>query len=287
MKSLILLFFLISYITNGFCDDNITTDNTDKLSPSPVTNNTMTVMTLNSAHGRKNSFHQIFLGKEKIQNNLNAIVGVINREKPHVVALQETDGASFWSGRFNHVEYMANKTDLNNFYQGYHVDGFGLHYGTALLSKEKQTNAISQTFNNHSIISLTKGFVLTTTPWPNKNKLNVDIVSIHLDFLLDSVRHKQLKQLVDVINRRDNPVIIMGDLNTESNSKAINFLVTELNLSLFLSDQDRLITYHRFNKRLDWILISEEMEFVSYKVISDELSDHNATVAEIKINITE
>ena len=243
-------------------------------------------MTLNSAHGRKKSFHQFFLGQEKIQNNLNVIAGVINREKPHVVALQEADGSSFWSGRFNHVKYIAEQTNLSNFYQGYHVDKFGLHYGTALLSKDKQINSISQTFNNHSIISLTKGFVLSTTSWPDKKTINVDIVSIHLDFLLDSVRQKQLKQLVDVIKGRHNPVIIMGDLNAESNSKAINFLIAELNLSLFFSDQDSLVTYHRFNKRLDWILISEEMEFVSYKVIPDELSDHNATVAKIKINIT-
>lgn len=32
---------------------------------------------------------------------------VITRENPHVVALQEADGPSFWSGKFNHVDYLA------------------------------------------------------------------------------------------------------------------------------------------------------------------------------------
>lgn len=36
------------------------------------------------------------------------------------------------------------------------------------------------------------------------------------------------------------------------------------------------------NKRLDWILFSKEMEFVSYQVLPDILSDHAMVVADIR-----
>jgi endonuclease/exonuclease/phosphatase (EEP) superfamily protein YafD len=39
-------------------------------------------------------------------------------------------------------------------------------------------------------------------------------------------------------------------------------------------------TYRR-TKRLDWILISEELEFIDYVVLPDIVSDHRALLARI------
>jgi endonuclease/exonuclease/phosphatase family metal-dependent hydrolase len=34
-------------------------------------------------------------------------------------------------------------------------------------------------------------------------------------------------------------------------------------------------------KRIDWILISADLEFISYKVLPEAVSDHHGVVAEI------
>jgi endonuclease/exonuclease/phosphatase family metal-dependent hydrolase len=65
------------------------------------------VATLNLAHGRKDSLNQLLLWTSTIKENLNDIADVLGQHKPHVVALQEADAASFWSGSFDHVEYLA------------------------------------------------------------------------------------------------------------------------------------------------------------------------------------
>ena len=41
-------------------------------------------------------------------------------------------------------------------------------------------------------------------------------------------------------------------------------------------------TYVSRERRFDWILISNELEFISYRVLPDIISDHFAVVAEVK-----
>jgi endonuclease/exonuclease/phosphatase family metal-dependent hydrolase len=43
-------------------------------------------------------------------------------------------------------------------------------------------------------------------------------------------------------------------------------------------------TYVSRDRRFDWIMISNELEFVSYKVLPDIISDHLAVVAEVKLS---
>jgi|GEM_PF-552558 len=284
MKALATLFLLsLAYSPIGLsADDNIIIqpDSINQIDKSD--NNTLTVMSMNIAHGRRDKFHQAFLEDEEIKDNVDHIVRMSNREKPFLVALQEADGPSSWSGKFNHVEYIANQTGLKNYFQGYHVDKFGLQYGTAILSSNELHSSKSHTFDSRSFISLSKGFVLSTVKWPGEDNLYVDVISVHLDFLLDSVRQKQINELIAVLEERDNPVILMGDLNADSDSDAIKSLIELLDLKAYKFKRDGLETFARFNKRFDWILISKELEYVSYKVLPDNISDHSATISEIR-----
>ena len=281
MKAFVFLFSLGCLPHALSADDHMInqSSSTNQIVKADSTN--MTVITMNIAHGRKDKFHQAFLGEKKIKNNLDHIVKISNRENPFLIALQEADGPSFWSGKFNHVEYLSSQTGLQNYFQGYHVDKLGLHYGTAILSSNELHSSESHTFKSHSIISFTKGFVLSTVKWPGEDNLYVDVISVHLDFLLDSVRHKQLNELITVIETRDNPVILMGDFNAGSDSDAIKSLIDVLDLKAYKFNRDGLETFSRFNKRFDWILISKELEYVSYEVLPDKISDHNAIISEI------
>jgi len=282
MKALLsLLLIYLPIILSA--DDNMINQSSSINQIVKTDNTTMTVMTMNIAHGRRNKFHQAFLGGKKIKNNLDHIIKMSNRENPFLIALQEADGPSFWSGKFNHVEYIANQTGLKNYFQGYHVNKFGLHYGTALLSSNELNSSKSYTFRSHSLISFTKGFVLSTVKWPGENNLYIDVISVHLDFLLDSVRQKQINELIAVLEVRDSPVILMGDLNADSESNAIQSLIGSLDLKAYKFNRDGLETFSRYNKRFDWILISKELEYVSYEVLPDNISDHSAIISEISL----
>ena len=88
-----------------------------------VVPDTLTVMTLNLAHGRSTGFHQLLTSNRRLRDNLEAVAAVMNREGPDVVAVQEADGPSVWSGRFDHVEYVADAAGYPVHLRGDHVLG--------------------------------------------------------------------------------------------------------------------------------------------------------------------
>jgi endonuclease/exonuclease/phosphatase family metal-dependent hydrolase len=238
------------------------------------------VATLNLAHGRKDSFSQFFLSRNTIQKNLNDIAHVLNQYQPQIVALQEADSAE----SFNHVEYLASQSQYPWRAQVTNVDNWFLTFGTALLSTLPLTESIKHTFSS-SWPTLSKGFVLAQLEWStpdNKTARKIDIVSVHLDFSRQSVREQQIKELVDILSARMNPTIIMGDFNSEwlGDESVIKKLST---MTRFITYKPETSAYNTYkNKRLDWILITKELEFTDYRVLPDTLSDHAMVIAEIR-----
>ena len=242
------------------------------------------VATLNLAHGRKDSFNQIFVGENTFKENLNDIADVLSLYKPHVVALQEADAASRWSGSFDHVAYLASGAEYPWRTHESNAESWLFSYGTALLSGLPLIETIKHTFEP-SPPTLDKGFVLAQIEWPsadeNKSR-KVDVISVHLDFSRQSVREKQINEMLAILSARMNPTIILGDFNSEwlAEASGIKELVTKSRFVTYEAEGNNHNTYK--NKRLDWILISKDMEFVSYQVLPDTLSDHAMVVADIR-----
>ena len=69
------------------------------------------VMTLNVAHARSDGPSQLFQSEDQAVLNLWKIVDVLKREEPHIAAFQEIDKNSFWNGRFNHTEFLAERAN--------------------------------------------------------------------------------------------------------------------------------------------------------------------------------
>jgi hypothetical protein len=86
------------------------------------------VMTLNITHGRKDGPNQVFQRARTIKSNLDEIAEVVNREKPDVLALQEADGPSIWSGGLDQVKYLAEKAFFQYYIHGEHVKGMKIKY---------------------------------------------------------------------------------------------------------------------------------------------------------------
>lgn len=257
---------------------------TGQLLPVSIADTRLKVMTLNMAHGRGDSFHQLFQATATTLENLDAIAVMLSREQPDIVALQEADGPSFWSGNFNHLAYLADRSPFSWAVNGRQVEGLGLAYGAALLSSVELQQPESIIFDP-SLSMLRKGFVVSTIDWPGQPGVKVDIVSLHLDFSSEYTRRSQARELIAVMQVRGRPMIVMGDFNTDWKhaDSTVRLITRELDLSAYSPGVSGLETFPLSDKRLDWILLSGGLEFSSYRVVTDVLSDHRGVIAEISL----
>jgi endonuclease/exonuclease/phosphatase family metal-dependent hydrolase len=244
------------------------------------------VVTLNAAHGRKDGKNQMLLKEETIRNNLLELAELLDRADAHVIALQEVDAESKWSGQFNHVDLLTENSNYGCSYHGIHASNRMYDFGTALLSPYPFQGSFSHSFKP-SRPTLTKGFSAAALHWNPGGSLaepiKLKLVSVHLDFSRRSVRRSQIDELVSVLSRIEGPMVIMGDFNTDWQTvdSSLKYLAGQMNLSVFKPHANGLSTYGDKGARLDWILISQELEFSQYAVFPDVVSDHYAVAAEI------
>ena len=245
---------------------------------------TLRLLSLNMAHGRKDSFSQFFVSEADIRQNLDDIIKFLNRQNADVVTLQEADSPSWWSGDFDHVELLAREAGYTWFTHANHVDNpFGT-YGTAVLSRFPITRGYRIDFNP-TPPTTRKGFTLAEIEWNPGNTtddtLTIDVLSVHLDFSRRSKRIEQIEDLKEVLGQRSNPAIVLGDFNSTwvDGERQLQALANSRRLKTHRPDANHLYTY--FEERFDWILIAEEFEFCNYYVASDTLSDHRAVISEV------
>lgn len=245
---------------------------------------TLRVMTINVAHGRGDGLHQLLQGSDATLANLDNIAALLENIAPDVVALQEADGPSFWSGNFNHVEYLASRGGFRQSVRASQVDGMGLSYGTALIANLDLSEPEAITFDPE-LTPVPKGFVVSTIAWPGQPCVEVDIVSVHLDFSSQTIRKQQARELIERLHDRNRPAIVMGDLNAEWQPQAsvVRYLARQLELAAYRPDSGNFSTFRTFSRRLDWILVSSELRFLSYRVIPDVVSDHRGVVADLAL----
>lgn len=247
----------------------------------------LSVLSLNLAHGRKDAVNQLFLSREDFENNLSEIADLIIETDSDIVALQEADGPSRWSGGFDHVAALAEDADYPWFERASHARSWLFDYGTALLSRQPFEEVLNHTFEP-SPPTMNKGLMLGQISWQKEegNKpLLVDIISVHLDFSRQSVREKQIEELGNTLKGRNNPVVILGDFNSDwfSEASIVQSLADKAGLQVYRPEATDLGTYKEGQKRLDWILISNELKFVEYTVLPTGVSDHFPVYAEIVI----
>jgi len=242
------------------------------------------VMTLNVAHGRGDGRHQVLTRKKTHRAKLDAVAAVLARERPDVAALQEADGPSVWSGRFNHVDHLAEAAKFARSVRGEHVSGMKLSYGTALLSMLPLEGPLSVTFAP-SPPTPSKGFVLATIAWPGHPTLEVDVVSVHLDFARKKVRRRQVADLIGRLEGRGRPLILMGDLNCQwaDEDSPLRTLAEKLELRAYKPEAEDMQTFPKLKRRLDWVLISRELEFARHEIVPDRVSDHLGVVCDVKV----
>ncbi len=249
------------------------------------TGDSLRVMTLNIAHARGTGFNQMLQNTHTARDNLDSIALLLKQEAPDIVSLQEADRQSFWNGNFNHVSFLAEKGAFRRSLSGTHVNGIGLDYGTALIAKLDLASPQSVRFNPVDP-SGSKGFVVSSVQWPGAECIEVDVVSAHLDFASAQTRREQAAEIISTLEQRNRPIILMGDFNSDwkRDNSAVRKLADELDLHSFEPEARSLITFPKHERRLDWILVSPEFSFQSYRVVDAAVSDHLGVVSDLGIN---
>ncbi|MDO6687449.1 MULTISPECIES: endonuclease/exonuclease/phosphatase family protein [unclassified Agarivorans] len=241
------------------------------------------VASINLAHGRKNALNQLLVSSTTTRQNLLDIAAYLKQQNIDVVALQEADASSAWSGSFNHVEYIAQHAGYSWYAHSLHSTGKLANYGTAILSKYP----ISEAYAYHFMPTpptTTKGFTaakihITATQ-------SVDVVSLHLDFSRASKRRQQMAELRERFNQHEGSAIIMGDFNSEweKDEGVVSQFENNSRYRVYQPQSSQLASYK--NKRLDWIFISKDLQFINYELGPNTLSDHRPVISLIKLSET-
>jgi len=249
-----------------------------------LTGSTLRVATLNLAHGRKLAFNQALVSAGTIRQNLDDIAALLGDWGAEVVALQEADAPSKWSGGFDHVEYVADAAGFPCFVHGHHVKAVFGTYGTALLSSARFLHTQAHTFAP-TPPTTNKGFVTGVVAWNPDGQLDepveVTIVSTHLDFLSSDARESQVAEIAQILAAVTGPLVILGDFNArwDSQRSAVRLLADQLDLEAYDPANNGIVTYRESGSRLDWVLVANGISFESFEVLPDAVSDHHMVVA--------
>lgn len=245
---------------------------------------TLTLVSLNLAHGRSDSFSQLLLSGKTIRHNLDNVAHYLQKVKADVVALQEADGPSNWSGKFDHVDHLAREAGYYGHVRSEHVNNWFGDYGTGLLSQLPIVESFGVTFQP-TPPTTRKGFTLASIQWrydAARDPITVDVVSLHLDFARNTARKRQIMELLSVMRQRHNPTIIMGDFNNEWIATSFTTENFARFRTLHTIDHKDSLRFSYGDKRLDWVLLSDELQFISYDIDDVELSDHRPVRVTIK-----
>ena len=245
------------------------------------------LLSLNVAHGRRDAVHQTLVDGDKARHNVSEMGRILRRVGPDVIALQEADGPSAWSGNFDHVASFSEQVDLGHHYRGDHNpfgnERFPLASGTALLSAWHLSDVESHAFG--LIWRDTKGFVVAAVEIPQWG-FEIDVVSVHLDFLRPTVRRRQILRMAETVLPRRRPLVVLGDLNCtwQRDPQSLRLLAETLGVRPFQPGRP-LPTFpaHKPRRRLDWILISQDLVFEAYRTLRTPLSDHLGVMADVRL----
>jgi endonuclease/exonuclease/phosphatase family metal-dependent hydrolase len=252
----------------------------------PTVPHALRLVTLNVAHGRKLATHQALLSPGTVRRNLEEVAALLREARADVVALQEADGPSAWSGNFDHVALLAGLCEHSAHFRGQHnafnLGRAALASGTALLSRHPLASPRSLRFGTSW--RDTKGFVAATIPVAAWGGTEIDVVSLHLEPFNPVIRRQQVRQLADALGERARPLVVLGDFNCSwsDDARQLRPLARELRLRPY-QPHHRAPTYpaRRPWRRLDWILASPELEFVAYRTLPNPVSDHLGVAADL------
>jgi endonuclease/exonuclease/phosphatase family metal-dependent hydrolase len=249
------------------------------------------IVTFNIAHGRGLTPIQGLTSPRKIRVNLRRIAALISRLAPDVVAMQEIDENSRWSGSFDHLDYLR-------VYAGFAHAVFGINnrrsglinlsYGNALLSHHPLLNTETVVFGRRRVGE--KGFLFAELDVGGRR---VPFVNLHLHSSSRAWRLHQLSHLTGWLREKRRsraaahwalPPIICGDFNNPSTRDDATAALWS-HLSYYGDYLVRPQTGGTFpsplpRRTLDFVFLPAICRDVQCRVVRTLLSDHCPVLVE-------
>lgn len=197
------------------------------------------------------------------------IIDFLRIENADVICLQEVN-ESAKAG----FQVSSLKEDLEMYsHFGANVVKLGSNYGLATYSKYKIT---SQKHIYLSSETEQRGMLHTVVKLGLGRKLN--IINLHLGLSVEE-REKQLKEVEEFVRNLEDPYIVVGDFNQGN---------MNINEELFVdvaahSNKSNTLTYATALDRIDYMLVSPDIDIEHYEVLMKNMSDHYPIVAKLKI----
>ncbi len=233
------------------------------------------VMTYNIHHANPPS------KKESGEIDLDAIVRVIRKENPDLVALQEVEVNTGRSGGVDQAEEIAKKLGMKAFF-GKAIDFDGGHYGVAILSRYAISDPIVIPLPEEADPKA-ENRVLTLASVTLPGGMLIRFGSTHLDVRSEGNRNQQVKRINEITLKENKPFIIAGDFNARPESMAIAELDKVFTRSC-TTDCEPTIPVDKPDRTIDFIAFTKEAPFkvVSQKVIQERYaSDHLPVVVNL------
>jgi len=231
-------------------------------------------------------FWRIFFPPKDLDKRM---VKEIKKLNPDVLALVEVDTGSFRAKK-DEVVFFEKKLGMKSFVEKvkYPMKGW-LKFFHHVPILNKQANAIISKFNltgvkYHLFHEGTKRVIIEATiKCPKK----VTLLLAHLA-LGEKTRRAQIEELIGIVNKIKNPVILMGDFNTFNGTQEIKRLLkkTHLKDKYKLDIHSTRLTQPTWHpkKRLDYVLVSPRVKVKGYEVLNYHFSDHMPLLVEFTVS---
>lgn len=244
--------------------------------------------------------HRITVATYNIQyggggTNLPAITSAIRAMNPDIIALQEVDVR--WSSRSEFADQaavIARALGMQvRFAPIYDIPDTGVarparQFGVAILSRFPVVRFSNHPQTRHS----TQEPDAPPRPQPGLLEVVLDVhgrhvrvFNTHLDYRPDpAVRTRQVIEMLDVIGISDTPMIVFGDLNADPGAPELQPLFARFrDVWPRGSDAGYTMPASAPVKRIDYVLVSDDIGVARAVVPLTSASDHRPVLAELII----
>lgn len=227
--------------------------------------------------------------------SLAAVTSAIRASNPDIVALQEVDVR--WSSRSEFADQaalIARALGMHvRFAPIYDIPDTGVarparQFGVAVLSRYPVVRFSNHPQTRHS----TQEPDAAPRPQPGLLEVVLDVhgqqvrvFNTHLDYRADpAVRRQQVAEMLDVIGIWNGPMIVFGDLNADPSASELQPLFARVRDAWPRGgDPGHTMPSSAPAKRIDYVLVSDDIRVVHTAVPPTTASDHRPVVAELII----
>ncbi len=252
------------------------------------------LLTFNVAHARGTlPVHQGLRSAVRIRRNLLKIAALIRKVKADIVAVQEVDENSSWNGRYNHLTFLSEHSDLPFTAIGLtnqRAGRYPLNYGNGVLSRWPIRHAESKTFGPSQLGG--KGFLHVEAEVSAGRHL--PLINLHLHHASRKQRLLQAGVVMKFITQRTAergghwiaPPIICGDFNNAAHMPDATAMLLgyceETNNYTLLPKTGRTFPAALPTFSLDFMLLPQEYQVAHSEIVRCYLSDHLPVLVEFE-----